>query len=79
MSLSIGFSFNDLFICRSVHMDPGLLPESESVFWCNELPIGQKAQTNIRLGLLPEEITGALEKSGRQPGPAFPVSARSYE
>ncbi len=54
------------------------LPEGESVFWCDELHIGQVAETNISLQLPPEQITGAIEEYARQCGLDFTVTVRSY-
>jgi hypothetical protein len=52
------------------------LPEGESVFWCDELHIGQA--TGMDLQLPPEQITGAIEEYADQCGLHFTVTMRSY-
>ncbi len=52
------------------------LPEGESVFWCDELHIGQSTETDLQLP--PEQITDAIEKYAKQCGLDFVVTVRSY-
>ena len=42
------------------------LPEGESVFWCDELHIGQSRETDLQLP--PEQIAGAIEEYAEQCG-----------
>ena len=42
----------------------GRLPQSESVFWCDELHIGQTTETNLQLP--PEQIKEAIEEYAKQ-------------
>jgi hypothetical protein len=42
------------------------LPEGESVFWCDELHIGQSTETDLRLP--PEQIADAIEEYAKQCG-----------
>jgi hypothetical protein len=51
------------------------LPEGESVFWCDELHIGQSTETDLQLP--PEEIADAIEEYAKQCGLDFVVTARS--
>jgi hypothetical protein len=52
------------------------LPDGESVFWCDELHIGQTTGTDLQLP--PEQITGAIEEYAKQCGLDFAVTVRSY-
>jgi hypothetical protein len=52
------------------------LPEGESVFWCDELHIGQSTETNLQLP--PEQIADAIEEYAKQCGLDFVVTVRSY-
>ena len=52
------------------------LPEGESVFWCNELHIGQTAETNIKLQLPPEQISDAIAEYAEQCGLDFSVTVQ---
>jgi hypothetical protein len=52
------------------------LPEGESVFWCDELRIGQS--TEIDFQLPPEQITDAIEEYANQCGLYFVVTIRGY-
>jgi len=52
------------------------LPQGESVFWCDELHIGQATETNLQLP--PEYITDAIWKYAKQRGLDFGVTVRSY-
>jgi len=52
------------------------LPEGESVFWCDELHIGQSTETDLQLP--PEQIAGAIEKYAKQCGLDFVVAVQSY-
>ncbi len=52
------------------------LPEGESVFWCDELHIGQPTEIDIQLP--PEQITDAIEKYANQCGLCFVVTVRGY-
>jgi hypothetical protein len=52
------------------------LPEGESVFWCDELHIGQSTETDLRLPS--EQITDAIEEYAKQCGLDFAVAARSH-
>jgi len=50
------------------------LPEGESVFWCDELHIGQSTETDLQLP--PEQIAGAIEEYANQCGLDFVVIMR---
>jgi hypothetical protein len=50
------------------------LPQGESVFWCDELHIGQTTETNLQLP--PEEITDAIKEYAEQCGLDFAVTVR---
>ena len=52
------------------------LPEGESVFWCDELHVGQL--TEIDFQLPPEQITGVIEEYAKQCGLDFAVTIQSY-
>jgi hypothetical protein len=52
------------------------LPEGESVFWCDELHIGQSTETDLQLP--PEEIAGAIEEYAKQCGLDFVATVQSY-
>jgi hypothetical protein len=52
------------------------LPEGESVFWCDELHIGQLTETDLRLP--PEEIVDAIQEYASQCGLDFVVAVRNY-
>jgi hypothetical protein len=52
------------------------LPEGESVFWCDELHIGQSTETDLQLP--PEQIADAIEEYAKQCGLDFVVAVRSY-
>jgi len=52
------------------------LPEGESVFWCDELHIGQSTETDLQLP--PEQIADAIEEYARQCGLNFVVAVRGY-
>jgi len=52
------------------------LPEGESVFWCDELHIGQSTETDLQLP--PEQIADAIEEYAKQCGLNFVVTVRSY-
>ena len=52
----------------------GKLPQGESVFWCDELHIGQTTETNINLQLPPEQITDAIKEYAEQCGLDFTVT-----
>jgi hypothetical protein len=52
------------------------LPEGESVFWCDELHIGQPTETDLQLP--PGEIADAIEEYAKQCGLDFVVTVRSY-
>jgi hypothetical protein len=52
------------------------LPEGESVFWCDELHIGQSTETDLQLP--PEQITYAIEEYAKQCGLDFVVTLQSY-
>ena len=51
------------------------LPESESVFWCDELHIGQSTETDFELP--PEQIADAIEEYATQCGLDFVVTVQS--
>jgi hypothetical protein len=53
-----------------------LLPEGESVFWCDELHIGQSTETDLQLP--PEQIADAVEEYAEQCGLDFVVTFRGY-
>ncbi len=52
------------------------LPEGESVFWCDELHVGQSTETDLQLP--PEQIADAIEEYAKQCGLDFVVTVRSY-
>jgi hypothetical protein len=52
------------------------LPEGESVFWCDELHIGQSTETDLQLP--PEQIADAIEEYAEQCGLDFVVTVRGY-
>jgi hypothetical protein len=52
------------------------LPEGESVFWCDELHIGQSTETDLQLP--PEQIADAIEEYAEQCGLDFVVTFRGY-
>jgi hypothetical protein len=52
------------------------LPKNESVFWYDELHIGQTP--GIDLQLPPKQITGAIEEYAKQCGLDFAVTIQSY-
>jgi len=52
------------------------LLEGESVFWCDELHIGQSTETDLQLS--PEQIADAIEEYAKQCGLDFVVTVRSY-
>jgi len=51
------------------------LPEGESVFWCDELQIGQSTDTDLQLPS--EEIADAIQEYANQCGLDFVITARS--
>jgi hypothetical protein len=51
------------------------LPEGESVFWCDELHIGQSTDTDLQLPS--EEIADAIQEYASQCGLDFVITARS--
>jgi len=51
------------------------LPEGESVFWCDELHIGQSTETDLRLP--PGEIADAIQEYANRCGLDFVVTVRS--
>jgi len=51
------------------------LPEGESVFWCDELHIGQSTDTDLQLPS--EEIADAIQEYANQCGLDFVITARS--
>jgi len=52
------------------------LLEGESVFWCDELHMGQSTETDLQLP--PEEIADAIEEYAKQCRLDFVVTVRSY-
>ena len=52
------------------------LPEGQSVFWCDELHIGQSTETDLQLP--PEQIADAIEEYAEQCGLDFVVTVRGY-
>ena len=48
------------------------LPQGESVFWCDELHIGQTTETNLQLP--PEQITDAIKEYAEQCGLNFAIT-----
>jgi hypothetical protein len=52
------------------------LLEGESVFWCDELHIGQSTETDLQLP--PEQIVDAIEEYAKQCGLDFVITVRSY-
>jgi len=51
------------------------LPDGESVFWCDELHIGQSTETDLQLP--PEQIADAIEEYAKQCGLDFVVTVHS--
>jgi hypothetical protein len=51
------------------------LPERESVFWCDELHVGQSTETDLQLP--PEQIVNTIEEYAKQCGLDFVVTIRS--
>ena len=51
------------------------LPEGESVFWCDELHLGQSTDTDLQLPS--EEIADAIQEYANQCGLDFVITARS--
>jgi len=52
------------------------LLEGESVFWCDELHIGQSTETDLQLP--PEQIADTIEEFAKQCGLDFVVTVQSY-
>jgi hypothetical protein len=52
------------------------LLEGESVFWCDELHIGQSTETDLQLP--PEQIADAIEEYAKQCGLDFVITVQSY-
>ncbi len=52
------------------------LPDGESVFWCDELHVGQSTETDLQLP--PGQIADAIERYAKQCGLDFVVTAGSY-
>ena len=52
------------------------LPEGESVFWCDDLRIGQSTEMDLQLP--PEQIADAIEEYAKQCGLDFVVTVLSY-
>jgi len=52
------------------------LPEGESVFWCDELHIGQSTETDLQLP--PGQIADAIEEYAKQCGLDLVVAVQSY-
>jgi hypothetical protein len=50
------------------------LPQSESIFWCDELHIGQTTETNINIRLPPEQITDEIKEFAERCGLDFAVT-----
>jgi hypothetical protein len=50
------------------------LPQSESIFWCDELHIGQTTETNINIQLPPEQITDAIKEYAERCGLDFAIT-----
>jgi hypothetical protein len=50
------------------------LPQSESIFWCDELHIGKIIETNIDLQLPPEQITDTIKEYAEQCGLDFAIA-----
>jgi len=50
------------------------LPQNESIFWCDELHIGQTTEADINLQLPPERITDALKEHAEWYGLDFAVT-----
>jgi hypothetical protein len=50
------------------------LPQGESVFWCDELHIGQTAGTDIEIQLPPEQITDILKEHAERCGLDFVIT-----
>jgi hypothetical protein len=51
------------------------LPEGESVFWCDELHMGQTTRTDLQLP--PEQIIGAIEEYAKQCDLDFTITLQS--
>jgi hypothetical protein len=50
------------------------LPQGESVFWCDELHIGQTAGTDIEIQLPPEQITDIIKEHAERCGLDFVIT-----
>jgi hypothetical protein len=50
------------------------LPQSESIFWCDELHIGQTTGTNINIQLPPEQITEVIKEHAERCGLKFAIT-----
>jgi hypothetical protein len=50
------------------------LPQSESIFWCDELHIGQTTETSSNIQLPPEQITDAIKEHAEQCGLDFVIT-----
>jgi hypothetical protein len=53
------------------------LPQGESVYWCDELHIGQTGGMNIDLQLPPEQITDTIREYAKQCGLDFQTQSLS--
>ena len=54
------------------------LPQSEAIFWCDELHIGQTAETNTNLKLPPDQIVDEIKEHAERCDLDFAVAVRSY-
>jgi hypothetical protein len=50
------------------------IPQGESIFWCDELHIGETTETNINLQLPPIQTTDAIKEFAGQCGLDFSVT-----
>ena len=50
------------------------LPQSESIFWCDELHIGQVTGTNTNIQLPPEQITEVIKEHAERCGLDFAIT-----
>ena len=50
------------------------LPQGESIFWCDELHIGQTTGTNTDIQLPPEQITDAIKEHAERCGLDFAIT-----
>ena len=52
------------------------LPKGESVYWCDELHIGQVTVTDIDFQLPPEQMISAIKEQAQRCGLDFEITLR---